>query len=136
MPTRIRPWRPALVWAAVLFGLSSIPGTSLPEVPGTQTDKLVHGTLYLVLGALCARALRRTWTATAPRMVLLATLLATLYGVTDELHQLLTPRRSCDWHDALADAVGGLLGALLATSLARRHNTHAVPHGGNSPPAL
>jgi VanZ family protein len=52
--------------------------------------------------------------------VALACLLATLYGVTDELHQLFTPRRSCDFYDVVADAVGGLLGAVLAAALVAR----------------
>lgn len=104
-----------LAWAAVLFGLSSIPGNAFPEVPGAQTDKLVHGVLYLVLGALLVRALRVTTALGGGRLVALGCVLATGYGVTDELHQLFTPRRSCDWHDVLADAVGGLLGAVLAT---------------------
>src|SRR5450432_4140064 len=54
---RVRPWLPALGWAGVLFVLSSIPGNDFPQVPGAQTDKLVHGVLYLVLGALAVRGL-------------------------------------------------------------------------------
>jgi VanZ family protein len=109
-----------LAWAVVIFGLSSIPGNALPKVPGAQTDKLVHGIIYLVLGLVCGRALAATTGLAAGRRVALAFLLATAYGVTDELHQLFTPRRSCDWHDVVADAVGGLLGAVLAVTLARR----------------
>ena len=89
-------------------------------MPGWHLDKVVHGALYLVLGLLCARALRATTALSATRVVVLAAALATVYGVTDELHQLFTPRRSCDWRDVVADAVGGLAGAALAMLLSRR----------------
>jgi hypothetical protein len=42
----------------------------------------------------------------------MATCIAALYGITDEFHQVFTPNRTPDWHDAVADAVGGLVGAL------------------------
>jgi VanZ family protein len=103
----------------VLFTLSSIPGNAFPEVPGAQTDKLVHGVLYLVLGLLCGRGLGATTSLGRPTLVALAAAVATAYGVTDELHQLLTPRRSCDWHDVVADAVGALAGAALSTRFMR-----------------
>jgi VanZ family protein len=119
-PGSLRAWRWALAWMALIFVLSSVPGSAIPEVPVPQTDKLVHAVLYGVLGFLCARALAATTAIRGRRLVLFAALLATLYGVTDELHQLLTPRRSCDARDAAADAVGGLIGASLAVTLFRR----------------
>jgi VanZ family protein len=109
---RWRPWLPAIVWAITLAVLSSIPGSAIPEVPLANTDKLVHVGLYLVLGLLCARALRATTALRPGRAVVATVLLVTAFGVTDELHQLLTPNRSCDWHDLVADSLGGLLGAL------------------------
>jgi len=44
--------------------------------------------------------------------VFVAFLCTTLYGITDEAHQAFTPMRSPDPYDVLADAVGGLLGAI------------------------
>ena len=122
-----KPWRPVFAWAAVIFGLSSIPGSSLPEVPLAQADKLVHGAIYLVLGLLLGRALAAATRLPKGGRVALAFLLATAYGVTDELHQLFTPRRSCDWHDVVADAVGGLLGAVLAATLFARRRSPNQP---------
>jgi VanZ family protein len=112
-------WAPALIWAAVLFGLSSIPGTKLPNIPAPNIDKVVHAGVYVVLGMLCLRGLRRTSPLTGARAVILATCLAALYGVSDELHQFFTPNRSPDWHDAAADAAGGLVGALVAAGATR-----------------
>jgi VanZ family protein len=102
--------------------LSSIPGAALPTVPGWHVDKFVHALIYLVLGFLCARALAATTLLKSGALTLVATLIATAYGVTDELHQLLTPRRSCDWRDVVADAAGALLGAGLAVSTIAHSN--------------
>jgi VanZ family protein len=115
----LRAWGPALVWAAVIFALSSIPGTRLPSMPVPNADKLVHAAVYVVLGVLCLRGVRRTSSLVGARAVLIAACIAAIYGVTDELHQLFTPNRSCDWHDAAADATGGLAGALAANALFR-----------------
>jgi VanZ family protein len=117
-------WGPALGWAAVIFTLSSFPGSAYPatDVPGA--DKLVHLALYSALGALCARALllRAPQAEGRERRLLLlgAVAMAAVYGVTDEIHQLFVPARSADWHDAVADAVGALLGAATASRIWRR----------------
>jgi VanZ family protein len=108
----------------VLFGLSSIPGAAIPVVPGWHVDKLVHALLYLVLGLLCARALGATTGLVGPSRVAVATLLTTAYGVTDELHQLLTPRRSCDWCDVIADAAGAIIGSIIGTIIASSVQTN------------
>ncbi len=104
------------LWAGVIFALSSIPGTRFPAIDLPQSDKLVHALLYGVLGALLRRALDRTrGREAAAGNVLLAILLATAYGISDEIHQLWTPHRSADWRDVAADTLGGTLGAVSAT---------------------
>ena len=75
-----------------------------------SADKLVHGAIYGVLGALCWRArARRGARGHGTGMQIIAAVAVTeLYGITDELHQAFTPRRSPDPFDVIADAVGGL----------------------------
>jgi VanZ family protein len=41
--------------------------------------------------------------------------------VTDELHQILTPYRDASVGDVVADAIGGVIGAAVATGLAARY---------------
>ena len=110
-----RAWVSALLWSALIFGLSSIPGRALPDLSGWwNADKFVHTGVYAVLGALCWFGARGTLPpGRGPRaQVFVAFLCTTLYGVTDEAHQSFTPMRSPDAWDVLADAIGGLLGAL------------------------
>lgn len=60
-------------------------------------DKLYHAGNFGVLGALLYLATGRVW---------LAVLLASLYGVSDEVHQAYVPGRSADPLDWVADTVG------------------------------
>lgn len=113
-------WVPVPLWTVVIFMASSVPGSELPSLPG-QMDKLVHGIVYAILGALVARAIQTTWPAwSAGRIVTAATLFCLLYGASDEFHQSFTPRRTPDWHDALADTIGGLIGAAILTLIFAR----------------
>jgi VanZ family protein len=130
--TGLRAWWPALFWSLSIFGLSSIPGKALPPLPGWwNADKLVHGAIYAILGALCWRGARGTLPrARGPiHQVLAAGLLTTLYGISDEFHQSFTPDRSPDPFDVLADAVGGILGALVCVAIVARRRQGVVDHG-------
>jgi VanZ family protein len=113
----IEAWLPAVVWALVIFVLSSIPGTNFPSVAVPQADKIVHTLTYAVLGALAFRGARSSALTRAPlATAAVAVVITTLYGISDELHQTFTPNRTPDWHDVVADAFGGSLGALTMLS--------------------
>jgi hypothetical protein len=109
--------RLAAAWALLIFGLSSIPGASFPASKLLSYDKLLHAGVYAVLGGLCFLALRRRWPQKPSVLVLVATALSTLYGITDEFHQSFVPGRSPDVHDVLADCVGALVGAVAMSAL-------------------
>ena len=97
---------------ALIFAASSI--QNLRQLPGGMSDKSGHSIGYALLAFLLLRAFARgrlrdvTW----PR-VAVAIVVATLYGVSDEFHQLFVPGRSADRYDVLADCVGATLGAAL-----------------------
>lgn len=122
MTRALRPWIPALIWAAAIFVMSSLPGSAYPQTNLWNADKFVHIALYGLMGGLCARGLAQGspllgWR----RLLLLAALLATLYGVTDELHQAFVPGRNSDWRDVVADGLGSLIGAgIVAAVIATR----------------
>ncbi|HMI82984.1 MAG TPA: VanZ family protein [Polyangiaceae bacterium] len=102
----------ALAWALVIFALSSIPGGSFPTSKLLSYDKLLHAGVYSILGGFTFLALPRSWSLRPSVLVLLAGVITTAYGFTDEFHQLFVPGRSADLRDVLADCVGGFVGAL------------------------
>jgi VanZ family protein len=100
-------WGPPLLWAAAVFAASS--RTTLPELPSVLGwDKLQHSAAYAVGGLLLARAAGRGW-----RGALLAAALGSLYGASDEVHQLFVRNRSSDPVDWAADTLGVLAGVAL-----------------------
>lgn len=115
----------ALVYAALIFWISS-KSNPFPFLPsGLFThDKLVHALEYTALGALLRGAFAGT--RLGPRGALAAAIVvASLYGATDEWHQLHVPNRSCDVRDWIADTAGASAGAMLAAAFLRRRGSRA-----------
>jgi len=113
MKTFFRYWVPVCGYAGLIFYLSAQPHpeTRLPFVIHFS-DKVLHVAEYAVLGALCYRALRGSgYDSWRQQAIPAAILLASLYGVTDEVHQAFVPFRDSSWLDWLADTVGAALGA-------------------------
>lgn len=108
-------WTAVALWAAVIFGMSSVPGSNVPGNFSIQA----HFTEYLILGALVCYALAVHWGVRAS--LIGAVLIASLYGVSDEWHQSLVPMRTPDPWDWLVDTIGATVGAgLVALWLHRR----------------
>lgn len=109
--TRLSAWAPVVLWAGLIFTLSSIP--SLDSGLGTWDivlRKLAHAGEFGVLGALLYRAVRHEPAAIA---------LASLYAVTDELHQSFVSGRQGSPLDWVIDTAGAVAGVLLAARLWR-----------------
>jgi VanZ family protein len=129
MPGRTS-WRSAWLlfacWIAVIFGLSSVPDLSPPQVGIPMADKLAHLGEYGVLGALLARA--RPGRRSAARTLLAGLILGSVVGALDEAYQSGTPGREVSARDALADAIGAAGGGLAwAYFAARRRRAGAPP---------
>ena len=109
-------WVPVALYAGVIFYLSaqSHPEEQLPSfLLKDVSDKVLHGVEYGILAVLCYRAFR--WAAgpaVARQAVVLAIVTASVYGVTDEAHQLFVPFRESSWQDWLADTTGAAIGAI------------------------
>jgi VanZ family protein len=98
-------WVPVLLWAGLIFVLSSIP--DLATGLGTLDlvlRKVGHFLEYAVLGALLFRAVGRE-----P----VALLLGSLYAATDEIHQAFVPGRLGSPLDWLIDTAGAAAGVLV-----------------------
>ena len=99
-----RRWLPVVLFAALIFVGSSIPGDHIDPRVGLH-DKILHTCEYATFAFLLARAfgVRRWWWAI---------IAGALFGVSDELHQTFTPHRSGnDLGDMTADLVGSTIGA-------------------------
>ncbi|HXY31879.1 MAG TPA: VanZ family protein [Gemmatimonadaceae bacterium] len=110
-------WVPPLLWAAFILVLTSIPGSMIPSVGIPNLDKLVHLTLYGVLGLLTARAV---WRPGAKRVALTVALGISLFGALDEWHQQFIPGRSMEVLDWTADTLGAACGIAVASILRGR----------------
>ena len=110
-----RRWMLPLGWAAVILALTSVPGSAVPEVAIESGDKLVHVALYAILGALTLRAAGNS--GHPIRTVGIVGMAVSLFGIVDELHQLFVPGRSADVIDWMADTIGGMTGAVIASAL-------------------
>ena len=89
-----------------------------------HTDKLVH---FAEFGLLC---LMTCWSLSTARIgskriykIILAIGIVSLYGISDEFHQLFTPNRSVDIFDWLADTAGAVVAGLLWQTLTRKLQT-------------
>ena len=94
-----------LVWMAAIFAGSATPAKEIPPGVGSFS-KVLHLAEYAMLGFLIY-----PYVSWRNMPLLLAAAVATVYGVSDELHQLFVPGRECDFFDALTDCAGSIIGA-------------------------
>ncbi|MBI5378629.1 MAG: VanZ family protein [Nitrospirae bacterium] len=104
-------WAAVIVYAGFLFFLSSLSlPLPLPFAPGVGLDKVAHLGAYGLLSYLLFRALHISFPHAALwRIALAAAVLATLYGASDEAHQLYVPNRQAEILDLVADGIGAFL---------------------------
>jgi VanZ family protein len=115
---------PALLVAAAIFLLSSVPGRELPMLGSWDVvaKKGAHVVGYGLLAAAAWAGLgwkRKVWW--------LAILLAVAYAATDELHQRGTPGRHPALVDVGIDAAGAAAGVLLSHLVRRRQRAGRLP---------
>ena len=127
---RVLAWTAVIAWAVFIFfmsaktaselnhgsGLTSLIKRWLADVLsgllGRQVDvsPIGHFAEFLVFGALLANAFRCH--VPLRKALCAAIAVASLYGVTDELHQMFVPGRSCDPADWLVDTVAAACACL------------------------
>jgi VanZ family protein len=131
---RLKAWLPAIVWAAVISGLStdtfSAEHTSIVIVPilrwlfphanaamietmHTLVRKSAHFTEYFVFSILLVWGLRGPERGWKLRWAIWAILIAAGYAAFDEFHQSFVPSRTASPWDALLDTVGASAGQIV-----------------------
>ncbi len=109
-------WFPVIAYMLLIFYLSSLPNESfkyLNEGFGLD-DSIEHFLEYSLLSILFLRLLINYHKAK-----FLAVGLSTLYGITDEIHQLFVPTRVFSFSDIFFDLLGSLVAVLICLILLR-----------------
>jgi VanZ family protein len=106
-------WLPLIVYCLLIYIQSDHPSPeSLPSFE--FSDKLLHFAGYAVLGVLFYRAYQTLSLINNIRFLLLLSMIsASLYGVSDEIHQAFVPARDAQLSDVIADILGAVCGVYL-----------------------
>ncbi|HEX6790718.1 MAG TPA: VanZ family protein [Candidatus Krumholzibacteria bacterium] len=116
-----RPWLLVIaLYVGLIFFASSRPYLHAPGPEFQMKDKLAHALEYGVLGWLMARAARPAARVHPVVEVLWFVALGAGIAGLDELFQGTIPGRMKDVTDWMADVTGLLVGAMLASTHARR----------------
>ena len=99
-------------------GMTKAEQAGLVKMWGNALRKVAHFAEYAALGgALMAFIKLRMAPWSRRKAALAAWLGATLYAVTDELHQLFVSGRGPQFEDVCLDSLGALIGVLLAAAV-------------------
>jgi len=115
---------PAVVYAAAIFTISSIPNLYPPTLGVSWSDKIYHFIEYAGFTLLLYRALCYwEWSRITPRRLLLALVLGSVTGAVDELHQLYIRSRVAQVSDWMADFAGVIfaIAMILPVLLSLKH---------------
>ena len=104
---------PALLWALLIYSLSTADPAQLPQIQFFSADKIGHLLFYAVLAAWLFWAMERAAWQSAKALpiwaLLLGAAIAATYGAALEWVQAFLPHRSFDYADMLANCVGAAL---------------------------
>lgn len=107
---QVSAWLPVILWAGLIFHFSSgtIPIASTIYWQDFAVKKTGHVLLFGALSILIYRAFRMN-KVERKRAAILAVVLSTFYGATDEFHQMFTQGREARVRDIFIDGGGAAL---------------------------
>ena len=111
---------PLVVYAALIYIVSSISRLPTPDFGLTFADKIIHIIEYGLFCFLALRALKNPPLDFSPGPACIFAIgITVLYAALDEYHQSFVPGRNADMYDLLADILGAAV-ALLLFHVAKR----------------
>ena len=117
MPTKSKLfvfyWLPLILYCLLIFIQSANP--SPEQIPSFKfVDKLLHFSAYAIMGILFYRAYQTLKIKDNLRLLMLMSAVsASLYGISDEIHQSFVPFRQAEVADVIADIIGAFTGVYL-----------------------
>src|SRR5690625_3322481 len=140
--TFLHAWLPPIFMMGTIFYFSHQPATESSKLSGSIVDIVVaivsvvapfipfdeellhlfirkgaHFTIYLLLGVTLVRAC--SFYVNRNRGMFYAFVIAVLYAISDEVHQLFIPGRSGEVGDVVIDSCGALTGVFIYTFVRR-----------------
>ena len=117
MSTRLKNflyyWLPVILYCLAIYIQSDLPASE--HIPSFEfSDKVLHFLAYAVMGILFYRAYQTLRIKDNPQMLLLFSVVsASVYGISDEIHQYYVPFRDAEILDAIANFLGAVCGVTL-----------------------
>ena len=106
-------WLPLILYCLFIYIQSNHPSPEqIPIFP--YVDKVLHVTAYGIMGILFYRAYQTLRLKDNIKMLMfLSVVSASLYGISDEIHQSFVPLREAEVADVIADMIGAIVGVCL-----------------------
>jgi len=117
MPAKLKRfvfyWLPLILYCLFIYIQSANPSPDqIPSIP--YIDKVLHGAAYGIMGILFYRAYQTLRIKDNIHMLMLLSVVsASLYGISDEIHQSFVPFRDAEVADVIADILGAVGGVFL-----------------------
>jgi len=99
-------WLPVLIWAGIIFWLSSIPNLKSNLEYDFILRKIAHAVEYFILTFLLYRAFKGSYKINIFYLFIYPATLSLIYAASDEFHQSFIPGRSASVRDVFIDAMG------------------------------
>lgn len=112
---------PLIIYWAILFILTSLP-TGLAIETRDVSDKLLHFGAYGLLSLLLFLNLhfQNKFQLLKKYPAILTVLIASFYGLLDEIHQMFVPGRSAEFLDWMADFSGSVLAVFITSFILKK----------------
>ena len=106
-------WLPVILYCIAIYIQSDFPSSE--HIPTFEfSDKVLHFLAYAVMGVLFYRAYQTLrFKENLRLLILLSIVSASLYGISDEIHQYFVPYRDASIFDVIANCLGAICGVYL-----------------------
>ncbi len=112
---------PAIILTIVLFILSNVEYSIVPELSLTFVDKIAHFIAFFVYTVFVIIAIA-PYASSKRKLIKLSIAWSAFYGVFDEVHQYYVPGRDCNIYDWFADLAGVILAIVLLKHILKLKN--------------